>query len=164
VVISGTVSDISAGSEQQAVAANFPNGLPCVSDESMTGWMKYVYMQQPLPATVTGVPVMINVLDANNNYRTIGTTVSDGSGFFSYSWTPDVPGKYTVVAIFEGSESYYPSNSEAAFFAMDVPVATPQPTQGPASLADQYLLPATVGIIAAIVIVGAAILLMLRKK
>jgi hypothetical protein len=164
VVISGTISDISAGSQQQAVAANFPNGLPCVSDASMTDWMKYVYMQQSFPTTVTGVPVTINVFDANNNYRTIGTTVSDGSGFFSLTWTPDIPGKYTVVALFDGSESYYPSNGEAAFFAMDAPVATPQPTPGPASLADQYLLPATGGIIAAIVIVGAIVVLMNRRK
>ena len=31
-VITGTVTDLSAGSQQQAVAANFPNGLPAVSD------------------------------------------------------------------------------------------------------------------------------------
>jgi outer membrane protein assembly factor BamB len=164
VVISGTISDISAGSEQQAVAANFPNGLPCVSDESMTDWMKYVYMQQSFPTTVTGVPVTINVFDANNNYRTIGTTVSDGSGFFSLTWTPDIPGKYTVVALFDGSESYYPSNGEAAFFAMDAPVATPQPTQGPASIADQYFVPLAVGMIVAIIVAAIAIILVLRKR
>jgi hypothetical protein len=164
VVISGTISDISAGSQQQAVAANFPNGLPCVSDESMTDWMKYVYMQQPFPTTVTGVPVTINVFDANNNYRTIGTTVSDGSGFFSLTWTPDIPGKYTVVALFDGSESYYPSNGEAAFFAMDAPVATPQPTQGPASIADQYFVPLAVGMIVAIIVAAIAIILVLRKR
>ena len=32
VTITGTVTDISAGSQQNAVAMNFPNGLPCVSD------------------------------------------------------------------------------------------------------------------------------------
>ena len=32
VTITGSVTDISAGSQQTAVAANFPNGLPCVSD------------------------------------------------------------------------------------------------------------------------------------
>ena len=36
VTITGTVMDISAGSQQNAVAANFPNGLPCVSDASMS--------------------------------------------------------------------------------------------------------------------------------
>ena len=36
VTITGTVMDISAGSQQEAVAANFPNGLPCVSDASMS--------------------------------------------------------------------------------------------------------------------------------
>ncbi len=40
---------ISAGSQQQAVAANFPNGLPAVSDASMKDWMEVVYMQQPCP-------------------------------------------------------------------------------------------------------------------
>ncbi len=39
VTITGTVMDISAGSQQNAVAANFPNGLPCVSDASMAQWM-----------------------------------------------------------------------------------------------------------------------------
>ena len=42
-IISGTVTDVSAGASQEAVAANFPNGLPCVSDASMTQWMEYVY-------------------------------------------------------------------------------------------------------------------------
>ena len=36
VTITGTVTDISAGAQQNAVAANFPNGLPCVSDASMS--------------------------------------------------------------------------------------------------------------------------------
>ena len=40
VTITGTVMDISAGSQQNAVAANFPHGLPCVSDASMTQWME----------------------------------------------------------------------------------------------------------------------------
>lgn len=164
VVVSGTISDISAGSQQQATAANFPNGLPCVSDEDMTDWMEYVYMQQPCPATVTGVPITIDVLDANGNYRTIGTTVSDGSGFFSYTWVPDIPGKYTVVASFAGSESYYPSNSEAAFHAMNAPATTPEPTPQPASAADLYFLPVSIGIIVAIVAIGLVIILMLRKR
>ena len=36
VTITGTVTDISAGSQQQAVAANFPHGLPAVSDASQS--------------------------------------------------------------------------------------------------------------------------------
>ena len=57
ITISGTITDISAGAKQEAVAANFPNGLPAVSDASMTAWMEYVYMQQPTPTNTTGVPI-----------------------------------------------------------------------------------------------------------
>jgi hypothetical protein len=147
------------------VASNYPNGLPCVSDESMSGWMEYVYMQQPKPADTKGVPVRIDVIDANNNYRTIGTATSDASGKFGFTWTPDIPGDFTVIATFEGSESYYSSYDEAFFTAVEAPQATAQPTQPPASLADQYILPGIIGIIAAIAIVGVVLaLLTIRKK
>jgi hypothetical protein len=52
--------------------------------------MEYVYMQQPMPLDVTGVPVTISVLDANGNYRQIGTATSDGSGMFTLTWTPAI--------------------------------------------------------------------------
>ena len=113
IMIQGTVTDISAGSKQEAQAANFPNGLPCISDESQSAWMEYVYMQQPRPTNATGVPVSINVVDSNGNYRTIGTTTSDGSGRFTLTWTPDISGDYTVIASFAGSESYYASTAGA---------------------------------------------------
>ena len=49
ITITGTVMDISAGSKQNAVALNFPNGIPCVSEASQSRWMEYVYQQQPIP-------------------------------------------------------------------------------------------------------------------
>jgi len=164
VIIRGTVTDTSAGTKQSEQAARFPNGVPVVSDNSMTGWMEYVYMQKPCPTVVTGVPVTIDVVDANGNYRNIGTTTSDGSGSFSLMWTPDIPGKYTVVASFAGSESYYGSYAQTAFGVDEAPDATPEPTQAPASLADQYFLPMSIGIIAAIAIVGVVLALLLRKR
>jgi len=164
ITISGMVTDISAGASQQAVAANFPNGLPCVSDESMSAWMEYVYMQQPLPANATGVEVSLDVLDANGNYRNIGTTTSDASGFYSFAWKPDIPGKYTVYATFAGSESYYSSYAEAAFVVDEAPAATPAPTPEPQSMADLYFMPMSIGIIVAVIIVGALTILMLRKR
>jgi hypothetical protein len=39
VVIKGTVMDVSAGTQQAAVAANFHNGVPVASDASMTAWL-----------------------------------------------------------------------------------------------------------------------------
>jgi outer membrane protein assembly factor BamB len=164
ITISGTVTDISAGSKQQAVAANFPNGLPCVSDASMTGWMEYVYMQQPCPTTVTGVPVSISVLDSNGNYRQIGSTTSDGSGAFGFTWTPDIPGDFTVVASFEGSESYYTSSAEA-FFTASAAAPTAAPTATPTqSVADTYFVPAIAGLFVLIIIVLVLVVLMMLRK
>jgi hypothetical protein len=164
VLIKGTVIDISAGTEQTEQLARFPSGVPAVADESMSAWMEYVYMQKPRPADVVGVPVRIDVLDANNNYRNIGTTTADADGFFSFDWKPDIPGKYTVYASFAGSESYWPSHAVAAFAVDSAPEATVAPTPAPASLADQYFIPMSIGIIAAIAIVGIVLALLLRRR
>ncbi len=157
-VISGSITDISAGTQQQAQAANFPNGVPCMSDDSMKQWMEFVYMQQPCPTNLTGVPITLSVLDANGNYRTIGTTTSDGSGFFSYQWTPDIEGKYVVVATFEGSESYYSSSAEASF-AVDPTAVTPAPTTQDVttSYLEMYIVGTGIAIIIVVLIVGALI-------
>jgi len=166
VTITGSVMDISAGSQQNAVAANFPNGLPCVSDASMSQWMEYVYMQQPCPTNVTGVPVTLSVIDANGNNRPIGTTTTNGMGTFAYTWTPDIPGNYTVIATFAGTNAYYGSSADTYFYASS-PAPTAAPTATPVTgLATALDL--TYGIVAAIIviiIIGAILaMLMLRKR
>jgi hypothetical protein len=114
-IITGTVMDISTGTEQDQAASNFPNGVPVVSDASMKDWMAYVYQQQPCPATVTGVPVSLSVFDPNNNTYPIGTTTTDGDGTFALAWTPPVPGVYRVTATFAGSNGYFTSHATTAF-------------------------------------------------
>jgi hypothetical protein len=130
----------------------------------MTAWMEYMYQQQPKPTNATGVPVELFVVDANGNYRSIGTTTSDATGFYSLEWTPDIAGKYTVYAMFAGSESYYASQATTAF-AVDQPAqaATPQPTAA-LSMADVYFLPAMAIVVVLIVIILALLLFMLVKK
>ena len=164
VLVKGFVTDTSPGTKDYGLTVRFPNGVPAVSDASQSEWMLYVYKQFECPTTAAGVEVIIEVLDANNNYYEVGRTTSDLTGFYSLAFTPEVPGKYTIVARFAGSKAYYASYSETAINVAEAPAASPEPTQAPTSLADQYLLPATGGIIAAIAIVGVAILLMLRKK
>jgi hypothetical protein len=161
VTITGTVTDISAGTQQEAQAANFPSGLPCVSDASMTQWMEYVYMQQAFPTNVTGVPVTLSVLDSNGNYRQIGSTTSDASGTFAFTWTPDIPGSYTVIATFAGTQSYYGSSAEAHFYASSpAPTASPYPVVN-LPPTEMYFAISTVAIIIAIAI---ATVLLLRKR
>jgi hypothetical protein len=126
--------------------------------------MKYVSMQLPMPTNATGVEVSIDVIDSNGNYRNIGTTTSDTSGAFTYQWTPDIPGKFTIYATFAGSNSYWPSYSETSFSVdQAAPTATPQPITEQ-SVSDQYFVPAVIGIIVAIAIVGAILALLLLKK
>jgi outer membrane protein assembly factor BamB len=164
ITITGTVMDISAGSKQEAVAANFPNGLPCVSDASMTQFMEAVYEQQPMPTNITGVPVQIAVLDSNGNHYPIGTVTTDESGSFSITWTPIIPGNYTVYATFAGTHSYYGSYAEAHFYA-GTPSATPAPTAAPPTgLASTSSLELGIAaVIIVIVIIGAVIILTLRR-
>ncbi len=164
IMISGTVTDVSAGAQQQAVAANFPNGLPAVSDASMSAWMEYVYMQQTRPSNATGVPVTISVIDSNGNFRDIGSATSDSTGKFSFQWKPDIPGKYTIIATFAGSESYYSSYDEAFFSAT---AATPTPSPYPVTTlppTEMYIAAAAIAIIIAIAIVGVLILMAVRKR
>lgn len=163
ITISGTINDISSGPSQDRVAANFPNGLPCVSDESMGQWMAYVYEQQPKPTNTTGVPITISVVDANGNYRSIGQTTSV-DGTFALTWTPDIAGNYEVTASFAGSGAYYPSSAIGHFYASDA--ATPAPNVAPLQPADNTLaiLGSTVAIIIAIAIVGVVIATIVKKR
>ena len=164
VLVEGMVMDESPGTKNADRIARFPNGVPAVSDDSMSDWMLYVYKQFPVPTNAAGVEVIVEVLDPNNNYYEVGRTTSDATGFFKLAFTPEVPGEYTIVARFAGSKAYFGSYAETGINVDEAPDATPEPTQAPTSLADQYLLPGIGGIIAAIAVVGALILLMLRKK
>jgi hypothetical protein len=154
IMIKGTVTDQSPGQP----------GTACVSDASMTEWMEYLHMQKPMPTDATGVPVTLDVLDSNGNYRNIGTAISDLSGNFGLAWTPDIPGQYTVVATFVGSNSYGSSYSMTYFNVEEATQATPPPTPTPAPMTDLYVLGLGSTAVIAIVIIGLIIILMLRKR
>jgi outer membrane protein assembly factor BamB len=164
-IVQGTVIDIAAGTTKDEQAARFPNGVACVSDESMGEWMEYVYMQKSKPTTATGVEVTISAVDPNGNYIVLGTTRSDTSGLYSLAWqTPNVSGKYTITATFEGTEGYYGSYAQTAVVVSEpAATATPQPTPQLTAV-DLYFVPAVIGIILAIVVVGIVIVLVLKKR
>jgi hypothetical protein len=157
--------DISAGTNQNEQAARYPNGVPAVSDESMSAFMAAIYEDQVMPSDLVGVPVVVYVQDANGNYRQIGQTTTDASGMYSLSWAPDISGEYVVYATFQGTKGYFGSSAETSFYAMDA--ATPAPT--PVAIANYattadlmaYIVGAAIAIIIAIVVVG---LLILRRR
>jgi len=164
VLVKGMVTDISPGTKQTALTLRFPSGVPAVADECVGEWMKYVYAQFARPADVVGVEVVVAVLDPNSNCYEVGRTRSDADGFFSCAFTPEVPGKYTIIASFAGSGAYYGSHAETAINVEEAPAATPAPTPTPASVADMYFLPVSIGMIVAIVIVLALLLLLMLRK
>jgi hypothetical protein len=166
ITITGTITDASPGTNQLLVKSNFPNGLPCVSDASESQFMEAVYQQQTMPNNITGVPITISVIDSNNNYRVIGTTTSDYTGHFGLTWTPDISGNYTLIANFQGSNSYYPSSSSTYFSASEpaTVTSTPQAVQIGLATTNDLMMFMTVGVVAIIIAIAVAVLLILRKK
>jgi hypothetical protein len=165
ITITGTVMDVSTGTQQTEQKGDFPNGVPVASDASMTQWMGYVYQQQPEPTNFKGVPVQIAVLDSNGNHYPIGTATTDEYGTYSLTWTPIISGNYTVYATFAGTNGYWPSSADTHIYA-SAPPATPAPTATPITgLATMSAL--TYGIVAVIIVIIIAIaivgLLILRK-
>ncbi len=168
ILISGTVMDQSPAQ---------PN-TPAISDEDMTAWMEYLHMQQPLPEGTStyqfysagtpttfsgkGVTVKLTAIDANGNSQDIGTATSDSTGYFSTSWTPPSTGKYTILANFDGSNSYYPSNGETSLL---VSAATVTPTPEAVKTVNQVSAEVfyAFGAIMVVLILVVAVLI-LRKK
>jgi hypothetical protein len=162
VQISGTVTDQSPGETCLGIPAA---GTPAISDQYMSPWMEYLYMQSPEPTNATGVPVTLSYIDPNNNCYTIGTTTTDINGQYAYTFTPDVPGTYTIIATFGGSNSYFSSSGQTHMTFVLPPAATAAPTPTPTSVADMYFVPAIAGLFVLIIIVAIVLaLLMLRKR
>ena len=164
VIIKGTIMDVSPGLKDTSIVARFPNGVAAISDESQSAWMLHVWKQFAAPSNTTGVPLTISVVDSNGNYRTVGTTTSDAMGSYSFNWVPDIAGKYTVFVNFAGSKAYYGSTAENSLVVENEPAAHATPTPTPASIVELYFVPAVIGIIIAIVVVGLVILLVLKKR
>jgi hypothetical protein len=162
--ISGTVTDQSPGAVAIAQKMGYINGIPCVLDTNQQAWMEYLYEQQPKPTDVQGIMVSINVVDSNGNNRQIGTANSDLSGTYALTWTPDIPGDFTVIANFDGSNSYGSSSAEAHFTVSNTsPTASPYPvTVLPAT--ESYILGIGIAIIIAIAIVGVLLFIAIRKR
>jgi hypothetical protein len=158
VLVEGMVTDESPGTTEYAQTARFPNGVPAIADESMSAWMEYLYQQQPRPTDATGVEVVLSVLDPNNNYYEVDRTTSDANGMFKLAFTPEVPGEYTVIATFAGSESYYSSFAETAINVEEAPPASPTPPPVSLPPTETYVVGTGIAIIIAIGIVGFLIL------
>jgi outer membrane protein assembly factor BamB len=167
ITIRGTVTDQSPGQTAVGVPAA---GTPAISDENMTAWMAYLYLQQPMPTNVAGVPLTIYVSDQSNNVVDTIPTTSDSLGHFIVSWTPTSAGVYKVAAVFDGSKSYYASTEETGFVVgaaavqttpSTAPTQTAAPTSTPSPITTPTVTPTAApepaqGFATEVYIVGAA--------
>ena len=154
-LLEGTVLDLSTAQP----------GAAAVADADQEGWMEYLHMQQPFPVNAKGVTVSLDAIDPNNNYVHIGNATSDLTGKYSFGWTPEIEGKYTVIASFYNTEAYYGSTAETAVFVANAP-ATPVPPVPPQAAPDPTMpiVGMGVAILAAVVIVGIMLVRVLRKR
>ena len=125
-------------------------------------------MQEPIGGifgneTVNGVPVTLTAIDPNGNVVDIGATTTNGYyGTFSFAWTPELEGKYEIMASFAGDDSYGNSSASTSIAvgpASTAAVSTPTPITMPPY--EMYTLGTGIAVIIAIAIVG---LLLLRKR
>ena len=161
VTVQGTVTDQSPGTTCKGTPAK---GTPAISDNDMTAWMEYLYMQQSMPTNAKGVSIELKATDSSGQTTVIGTVTSDINGQFQAAWTPPTSGLYTVTATFVGSNSYYSSHGQTAI-SVSATGATPAPSPESKGLSNDtlgmYIIVAAVIIVIAIAIVA---VLIVRKK
>jgi len=157
VLIKGTIKDISPGTDSTELKLRFPNGVPAVSDASMSDFMLYVYNQFPQPTDTTGLTIKIDAITPKGEYVELGTTVSDANGKFTFNFTPDMDGQYSIYAFFEGSESYYKTDAQTDLLV--TPAAEQTIDNGPSYALYAFII--GIVMIIAIVVFG---LLILKKK
>ncbi|MEM2889267.1 MAG: PQQ-binding-like beta-propeller repeat protein [Candidatus Bathyarchaeia archaeon] len=176
VLIKGVVTDESPGTKDSDRTARFPNGVPAVADADMSPWMEYVYMQQPIPESVGGVDVELYAVYPDGSYKYIDTVSTDplNGGVFRLLWEPPEEGAYIIVALFRGSESYWPSYASTAIGVTAAPpetataeqAGTMQSTIESLQSAVQSLQPLTIALAVLVIIaiiIGAFNLYALRK-
>jgi hypothetical protein len=144
VVIQGTVTDQSPGAKD----------TPAIADEDMTAWMEYMYHQRPIPMEAKGVPVTLDAVDPNGNFVHIDTVRSDMGGMFKKMWAPEMEGEYTIIATFEGSDSYSSSYAETALGVGPAPAPSGPIEPEPTEPAEAPLITTEIAIIIAVVVVA----------
>ncbi|MCL1966227.1 MAG: PQQ-binding-like beta-propeller repeat protein, partial [Candidatus Bathyarchaeota archaeon] len=153
ILITGTIMDISPGTQSDRLQLRFPRGVPAMADEDMSEWMLYVYKNFDLAKNVNGVSIDLWAFDPNGNEIPIGETVSDAQGNFAIQFTPEIEGQYDIFAFFYGSKAYYGDYTNTGLLATEAP-------DGIVSY-ELYIIGMGIAIIITVII---ACLLILRKK
>ncbi|MBC7129968.1 PQQ-binding-like beta-propeller repeat protein [Candidatus Bathyarchaeota archaeon] len=119
VLIKGTVLDQSPAQPD----------TPAVAKESMSAWMEYLHMQKPCPQEVKGVPVDLYAIYPDGSYKYVDTVTTEplAGGIYGLAWTPPMEGTYTIIAVFNGDESYGSSSAGTILHVTAAPPEAPSP-------------------------------------
>jgi len=168
-MITGVLSDQSPAARQKVETGEY-SYVPVVSDESMSDWMEYLYMQQPMPLDTTGVPIRLSYLNDDGSMTDIATVTTDSAGSFGYFWSPPGTGTYRIVASFDGTAAFAPTMSQAYMGIGEGTAESPSPTStgsptpggppGEMPLTDIYIIAAAIVVI---VVVAIAALILRRR-
>ena len=113
-------------------------------------------------ATMTGVPVSLDTLDSNNNWKHIGDVTTDAySGTFGFTWEPEITGQYKVTATFMGDDSYG-SSFATTYVNVAEPTATATPV--PVEKAPDYTALLYGILVAVIIAIVIGLVILLRKR
>jgi hypothetical protein len=109
------------------------------------------------------VPVDLYAIYPDGSCNLIGTAVTEplAGGIFSFAWTPPAEGVYTIMAVFNGDESY-----GSSFAGTSLLVVSPGPVSATAEQAETLR---TSNVILAVlvvvaIVIGLANLYIVRKK
>lgn len=162
-LLSGTVMDVSPGTKQTNTMLRFPEGVPAVSDASISAWMLYVYKTEQLnPMDIQGVTVQLEAYDPNGEYLYIGAATTDMYGNYGLEFTPAKEGTYWIMASFKESGAYYGS-VDTAYLAVG-PQVTPSGPITPEPHAPIITTEVAVILVAAIAAIVVVAFLALRKR
>ncbi|MCW3984408.1 MAG: Ig-like domain-containing protein [Candidatus Bathyarchaeota archaeon] len=98
----------------------------------------------------------------SSNPLTINATTDDNGGF-TVKFVPDLVGEWSVAVSWAGDSTHKASNSQIQTLIVNE-LVTPTPIQPVQSMADLYFIPAVIGIIVAIAIVGVVLALLVTRK
>jgi hypothetical protein len=157
VLIKGTIMDMSPAQ---------PN-TPAVAKESMDEWMEYLHMQNATlinnPPCPKGVPVQLMALNPDGSITNLITVTSDMYGQFSHLYTPTTKGTYTIVAAFDGDDSYWSSSAATDIAVTEAPSpAVPIEPEEPAPLITTEI--AIIIAVVVVAVIGIAAYWLLRKR
>jgi outer membrane protein assembly factor BamB len=131
-------------------------GTPCVSADSMTGWMEYLHMDRPKPTNTTGVQVTLTAIKSDGTVVNIGSATSDADGVFRMQWTPTDQDLYKITATFDGDGSYWGSKATSALMVGSASAAQPAASSSASSAAPSVPVAPTEGLSTSTTLVVAA--------